>query len=386
MAKRDYYEILGVDKGADEQTLKKAYRKLALKYHPDRNPNDKSAEEKFKEAAEAYEVLSDKDKRARYDRFGHAGVGDQGGFRGGGMNMEDIFSHFGDIFGDGGGSPFDSFFGGGRAGGQRRSSGQRGSNIRIKLALTLEEIAEGITKKIKVKKDISCKTCGGSGAKDPSSVTTCNTCKGSGYVRQMQRTFLGQVATTGTCPTCKGSGKHITQSCGSCRGSGIEKGEDLIEINIPAGVEDGMQLSMRGKGNRGPNQGQNGDLIINIEEKPHDNFSRDEHNIIYDLYLSFTDLVLGTEVTIPTLTGKVKINIPAGTSSGKMFRLKNKGIPILNSYQRGDLIVHVNVWVPKKVSGEEKELLEKMRQFESFDPGDKKHGKGFFDRMKEYFN
>ncbi len=386
MAKRDYYEILGVDKNADEQTLKKAYRKLALKYHPDRNPNDKSAEEKFKEAAEAYEVLSDKDKRARYDRFGHAGVGDNGGFRGGGMNMEDIFSHFGDIFGDGGGSPFDSFFGGGRTSQRRSSGGERGSNIRIRLALTLEEIAEGITKKIKVNKDIACSACGGSGAKDPSSITTCHTCKGSGYVRQVQRTFLGQMATTGTCPTCKGSGKKITQSCNNCRGTGVEKGEDLIEINIPAGVEDGMQLSMRGKGNRGRNQGQNGDLIINIEQKPHDDFSRDEHNLIYDLYLSFADLVLGKETTIPTLTGKVKINIPAGTSSGKMLRLKNKGIPILNSYQKGDLIVHVNVWVPKKVSKEETELLEKMKEFDNFDPGDKKKGKGFFDRMKEYFN
>jgi len=384
MSKRDYYEILGVEKSVDAGGLKKAYRKLALKYHPDRNPGDKAAEDKFKEAAEAYEVLKDTDKRARYDRFGHAGVGDNGGFGGGGMNMEDIFRHFGDVFGDGG-SPFDSFFGGNRRS-QRSSGGERGSNIRIKLSLSLEEIAEGVTKKIKIKKDIACSKCGGSGAKDPSSVSTCSTCNGSGYVRQVQRTFLGQMATTGVCPTCSGSGKRITAACGTCHGAGVTKGEDLIEINIPSGVEDGMQLSMRGKGNRGRNQGQNGDLIINIEEKNHDHFTRDAHNIIYDLYLSFPDLVLGTEVTIPTLNGKVKINIPAGTPAGKILRLKNKGIPILNTYQKGDQLVHVNVWVPKKASGEEKELLEKLKAMDNFDPKGKHQGKGFFDRMKEYFN
>ena len=385
MAKRDYYEILGVNKGADATTIKKAYRKLALKYHPDRNPDDKQAEDKFKEAAEAYDVLQDSDKRARYDRFGHAGLDNSGGFGGGGgMNMEDIFSHFGDVFGDGG-SPFDSFFGGGRKT-QSRSSGQRGSNIRIKLALTLEEIAEGVSKKIKIKKDTSCKTCGGSGAKDPSSVSNCSTCHGSGYVRQVQRTFLGQMATTGVCPSCNGSGKKITQHCNTCHGAGVTKGEDLIEINIPAGVEDGMQLSMRGKGNRGKQQGQNGDLIINIEEKHHDYFTRDGQNIIYDLYLSFPDLVLGCDVTIPTLKGKVKINIPAGTPAGKMLRLKSKGIPILNSYQKGDQLVHVNVWVPKNTSVEEKELLNKLNEMDTFDPTGKHQGKGFFDRMKEYFN
>jgi len=381
---RDYYEILGVTKDADDSTIKKAYRKLALKYHPDRNPNDKAAEDKFKEAAAAYEVLKDSDKRARYDRFGHAGVNDGGGFGGGGMNMEDIFRHFGDVFGDSG-SPFDSFFGGGRRN-QRGSGGERGSNIRIKLSLSLEEIAEGVSKKIKIKKDISCDTCGGSGAKDPNSVTTCGTCNGSGYVRQVQRTFLGQMATTGVCPTCSGSGKRITEHCNSCRGAGVVKGEDLIEINIPAGVEDGMQLSMRGKGNRGKHQGQNGDLIINIEQKHHDFFTRDGQNIIYDLYLSFPDLVLGTEVTIPTLAGKVKINIPPGTPAGKILRLKNKGIPILNSYQKGDQLVHVNVWVPKKTSSEEKEILEKLKEKDNFDPKGKHQGKGFFDRMKEYFN
>lgn len=385
MAKRDFYEILGVDKGADASTIKKAYRKLALKYHPDKNPGDKAAEDKFKEAAEAYEILSNADKKARYDRFGHSGVQDGGGFGGaGGMNVEDIFSHFGDIFGDGG-SPFDSFFGGSRRS-ETRSSGQRGSNIRIKLSLSLEEIAEGVTKKIKIKKDVSCNTCNGSGAKDPSAVSTCSTCKGSGYVRQVQRTFLGQMATTGVCPTCNGNGKKITQFCASCSGAGVVKGEDMIEINIPEGVEDGMQLSMRGKGNRGKQQGQNGDLVINIEEKHHDYFTRDGKNIIYDLYLSFSDLVLGTDITVPTLKGKVKINIPSGTPAGKMLRLKGKGMPVLNSYGKGDQLIHINVWVPKKTSSEEKELLQQLKEKENFEPSGKHHGKGFFDRMKEYFN
>ena len=384
MTKRDYYEILEVSKDADSITIKKAYRKLALKYHPDRNPGDKSAEDKFKEAAEAYEVLKDPEKRARYDQFGHAGVSDNGGFRSGGMSMEDIFRHFGDVFGDGG-SPFDSFFGGSRRS-SRSNGGERGSNIRIKISLSLEEIAEGVTKKIKIKKDVSCDVCGGSGAKNPNSISTCQTCHGSGYVRQVQRTFLGQMATTGVCPTCSGSGKRITEYCNSCGGKGVVKGEDLIEINIPAGVEDGMQLSMRGKGNRGKNHGQNGDLIINIEEKHHDKFTRDSQNIIYDLYLSFADLVLGTDVTIPTLAGKVKINIPAGTPAGKMLRLKNKGIPVLNSYQRGDQLVNVNVWIPKKLTSEEREAIENLKNMEAFDPKGKHQGKGFFDRMKEYFS
>ncbi len=384
MTKRDYYEILEVERGADITIIKKAYRKMALKYHPDRNPGDKAAEEKFKEAAEAYEVLSDPQKRERYDRFGHAGVGDNGGFSGGGgMTMEDIFRHFGDLFGDGG-SPFDSFFGGSRSSGSQ-SGGERGSNIRIKIALSLEEIAKGVTKKIKIKKDISCEVCGGSGAKDSNSIVTCSTCKGSGYIRQVRHTFLGQMATTSVCPSCHGSGTKIKHFCPNCKGTGVTKGEELIEINIPAGVEDGMQLSMRGKGNKGKHNGQNGDLIINIEEKHHEYFTRDGINIIYDLFLNFSDLVLGTEVNIPTLTGKVKINIPAGTPAGKILRLKNKGISELNSYRKGDQLIHVNVWIPKKVSHEEKELLKKIRESENFNPGDKK-GKGFFERMKEYFN
>jgi len=329
MAKRDYYEVLGVSKSADEKEIKKAYRKVAMKYHPDRNEGDKAAEEKFKEAAEAYEVLSNADKKARYDRFGHAGMG-QGGFGGGGhMNMEDIFSQFGDIFGGGGGSPFESFFGGG---GRTRSRGQKGANLRIKVALTLEEIENGVTKKIKVKKQVSCKSCDGSGAKDSSSISSCGTCGGSGYVRQVKSTFLGQMQTTTACPSCSGSGQSITAKCTSCKGVGSKLDSDTIELEIPAGVEDGMQLSMRGKGNAGKMGGPNGDLLINIEVNTHENFSRDGMNIIYDLFLNFADAALGTSVEVPTLGGKVKIKVPPGTQAGKIFRLRGKGLPSVQAY------------------------------------------------------
>ena len=386
MAKRDYYEVLGVSKGADKSELKKAYRKLAIKYHPDKNPDDKSAEEKFKEAAEAYEVLSDEDKRARYDRFGHAGVDQSGGFRGGsgGMTMEDIFRQFGDVFGDSG-SPFDSFFGGGS---RTRSSGggQKGSNIRIKLKLSLEEIEKGVTKKIKVKKRVTCTTCNGSGAKDSSSVKTCGTCHGSGYVRQVKNTFLGQMQTTGPCPTCHGKGKIITAKCSSCHGDGTVMGEETIAIDIPAGMEDGMQLSMRGKGNAGKNNGPSGDLLISIEEKAHEQFTRDGQNIVYDLFLNFADVVLGNNITVPTLNGNVKIKVPAGTQSGKIFRLKGKGLPAVNSYGKGDQLIHINVWTPKDVSAEEKKIMEQLREAENFKPKPGQSGKGFFDRMKEYFS
>lgn len=384
MAKRDYYDILGVQRDADLASIKKEYRKLALKFHPDKNPGDKQAEEKFKEAAEAYEVLSDSDKRARYDRFGHAGVGDSGGFSGGGMTMEDIFRQFGGVFGDAG-SPFDSFFGGERNY-QNRSGGERGSNIRIKIALSLEEIAQGASKKIKIKKDVNCGACSGSGAKDSSSVTTCPTCKGSGYVRQVRSTFLGQMATTSSCPTCNGSGRKITSFCQVCKGNGVVMGDETIEINIPAGVEDGMQLSMRGKGNKGRNNGPSGDLIINIEEKSHSEFVRDGKNIIYETNLNFSDMVLGTNITVPTLTGKVKINIPPGTPAGKIFRLSGKGVPLLNSYNVGDQLIHVSVWIPKKISPEEKEMLAAIKSSPNFQPGEHQRGRGFFERMREFFN
>ena len=386
MAKRDYYEVLGVPKGADKNEIKKAYRKMAIKYHPDKNPDDKSAEEKFKEAAEAYEVLSDADKRARYDRFGHAGVDQSGGgFHGtGGMTVEDIFRQFGDIFGDSG-SPFDSFFGGST---RTRSSGggQKGANIRIKLKLSLEEIEQGASKKIKVKKRVNCSTCGGSGAKDRNSITTCGTCHGSGYVRQVKNTFLGQMQTTGVCPTCQGQGKQITVYCNSCHGEGTVPGEETISVDIPAGMEDGMQLSMRGKGNAGRNAGPAGDLLISIEEKPHPDFTRDGQNIIYDLFVNFADVVLGNNIQVPTLNGNVKIKIPPGTQSGKIFRLKGKGLPAVNNYGKGDQLIHINVWTPKDLTGEERQIVEKLRESENFIPKPGHSGKGFFDRMKEYFS
>lgn len=385
MAKRDFYEILGVPKNASDTDIKKAYRKVALKYHPDRNPDDKAAEDKFKEAAEAYEVLSDGDKRARYDRFGHAGVNNQGGggFSGGGsMNMEDIFEHFGDIFGDSG-SPFESFFGGGRSRGATK--GQRGSNLRIKVSLTLEEVAKGITKKIKVKKQTACDTCGGSGAKDSSSISTCGTCRGAGYVRQVKSTFLGQMQTTAACPTCKGSGQTITANCASCKGDGRMYAEETLDIEIPAGVAEGMQLSMRGKGNAGKAGGPSGDLLIVIEEIEHPTLLRDGNNVIYDLFLNFADAALGTSVQVPTLEGDVKIKVPAGSQAGKIFRLKGKGIPEVQGYKKGDQLINVNIWTPKKLSDSEKELLEKMRDMPAFKPAPGKDEKGFFERMKDFF-
>ncbi|HKK76380.1 MAG TPA: molecular chaperone DnaJ [Saprospiraceae bacterium] len=383
--KRDYYEVLGVDKNADASAIKKAYRKLAIKYHPDKNPDDKKAEEKFKEAAEAYEVLSDPDKKARYDRFGHAGVNAQGGggFRGDGMTMDDIFSQFGDIFGD---SNFGDFFGRGRAGGgQTRSRGQRGTNLRIKVALTLEEIASGVTKKIKVKKQIDCKVCNGSGAKDSSSVKTCNTCNGSGYVRQVRSTFLGQMQTTSACPTCNGSGQIVTANCKNCKGDGRVYGEDTIELEIPAGVEEGMQLSVRGKGNAGLKGGPSGDLIINIEEKPHEFLQRDGQNVIFEMYLNFADAALGTSKEVPTLGGIVKIKVPAGTQSGKIFRLKDKGLPGIQAYGKGDQLIHVNVWTPKKLDNDERQLLEQLRNMPNFQPQPGKSEKTFYEKMRDYF-
>ncbi len=389
MAKRDFYEILGVSKSADETAIKKAYRKIAMKYHPDRNPDDKAAEEKFKEAAEAYEILSDADKRARYDRFGHAGVGQNagGGFGGrGGMTMEDIFSQFGDVFGDGG-SPFESFFGGSGGGGRgrTRSRGQRGSNLRVKVKLTLAEIASGVNKKIKVKKQLNCTTCNGSGAKDSGSVATCNTCRGSGYVRQVRSTFLGQMQTTAACPSCSGSGQTITAKCGTCKGEGRNVGEDTIELDIPAGVAEGMQLSLQGKGNSGAMGGPSGDLLVSIEEAEHPHLQRDGMNLIYELYLNFADASLGTSIEVPTIDGKVKIKIPAGTQAGKIFRLKGKGLPAVQSYGKGDQLIHTSIWTPKKLNDQERKLMEKLRTMPNFDPQPGKSEKGFFDKMKDYF-
>lgn len=382
MAKRDYYEILGVPRDADQGAIKKAYRKLALQYHPDRNPGDKEAEDKFKEAAEAYEVLSDEDKKARYDRYGHAGVGQGGGGFSGGMTMDDIFQQFGDIFGESG-SPFESFFGGARA--RTRAHGQRGGNVRIKVALTLEEIATGVTKRIKVKKQVTCDSCNGSGAKDSRSVQSCPTCRGAGYVRQVKNTFLGQMQTTVTCPTCNGSGQQVIANCAKCKGQGSVAGEEVIDIEIPAGVEENMQLSMRGKGHAGTQGGPPGDLLINIEERPHEFLQRDGMNLIHELYLNFADAALGISTEVPTIDGRVKIKVPPGTQSGKIFRLQGKGLPSVQAYGVGDQLIHINVWTPKKLNDEERELLEKLREMPNFQPQPGKSERTFFERMKDYF-
>lgn len=375
MTKRDYYEVLEISKSASEAEIKKAYRKLALKYHPDKNPGDTQAEDKFKEAAEAYEVLSNPGKRERYDRFGHSGVNDQGGF---GMSMDDIFSNFGDIFG----GAFGGF--GGFGGGQRRRV-NKGSNLRVKVKLSLEEIAEGVEKKIKVNKYVKCEPCSGSGAQHGSSYSSCQTCRGTGQVTRVTNTFLGQMQTTSTCPSCGGEGRTITQKCTSCGGDGIVRGEEVISINIPAGVAEGMQLSVSGKGNAGARDGINGDLIIYIEEKEHEELVRDGNNLIYEKYISFPQAALGCQIEVPTLEGKARITLEAGTQSGKVLRLKSKGLPNIERYGKGDLLVNVNVWTPQNLSKEEKEMMENLMKSENFNPAPSKSQKSFFSRMKEYF-
>jgi len=384
MSKRDYYEILGVSKGASADEIKKSYRKVAMQYHPDRNPGDKTAEEKFKEAAEAYEVLSDADKRAQYDRYGHAGLSGNGrGFSGGSMNMDDIFSQFGDIFGD---DIFGSFFGGGRrGGGGGRARGVRGSNLRVKIKLNYEEIAKGVSKNIKVKKYVSCTTCSGSGAKDKNSVQTCSTCGGSGQVRRVSNTFLGQMQTVTTCPTCNGEGSIVTAKCTVCKGEGRVYGEETVTIDIPAGVQEGMQLSVGGRGNAGERGGPSGDLIILIEEEQHPELHRDGLNVAYELHISFTDAVFGLQAEVPTIDGKAKIKIPPGTQSGKIFRLKGKGFPGVNTYERGDQLIHVNVWTPQHVTPEEKIILEKLNDSPNFQPKPDKNERSFFDKVREMF-
>lgn len=381
MEKRDYYEVLGISKSASDAEIKKAYRKMALKYHPDKNPNDTESETKFKEAAEAYEVLSNPEKRSKYDRFGHAGLGGGAGFGGGGMSMDDIFSNFGDIFGD----FFEGFgFGGGRAGGSRRRT-TRGTNLRVRVKLSLDEIVNGVEKKIKIKKYVSCKDCSGTGAKDGSSFSTCGTCRGSGQVTRVTNTFLGQMQSTSTCPDCGGEGQKITNKCTTCYGNGIVKGEEVVSLKIPAGVNEGMQLSMSGKGNAAARGGIPGDLIINIEEIPHDELTRDGNNLLYDLYISFPEAALGTNAEIPTVNGKAKVKIEPGTQGGKVLRLKGKGVPVVNSYSKGDLLVNVNVWTPKNLSKDEKNIMEKFKKSKNFTPNPTTRDKSFFERMKEYF-
>ena len=382
MAKKDYYEILGVSKGAGADEIKKAYRKVAMEFHPDRNPGDKAAEEKFKEAAEAYEVLSDADKRAQYDRYGHAGVSGAGG-RGGGMNMDDIFSQFGDVFGD---DIFGSFFGGGRTrSSSGRGRGTRGSNLRIKLKMSFEEIAKGASKTVKVKKHVVCNTCSGSGAKDKGSVQNCSTCNGSGQVRRVTNTFLGQMQTVATCPTCNGEGSTVTSKCGACKGEGRVYSEETLNIEIPPGVQEGMQLSLSGKGNAGERGGANGDLIVLIEEEAHPQLQRDGNNVVFDLHISFPEAVFGANLEVPTIEGKAKIKIPAGTQAGRIFRLKGKGFPVINSYERGDQLIHVNIWTPQQVSGEERDMLERMQKSKNFQPNPEKNEKSFFEKVREMF-
>lgn len=382
MSKRDYYEVLGVARNAGADEIKKAYRKLAIQFHPDKNPDNPAAEDKFKEAAEAYEVLSDQQKRARYDQYGHQGMnGGGGGFSGGGMNMEDIFSQFGDIFGGGGGSAFEGFFGGG--GGRR---GSRGTNLRIKLKLDLEEIANGAEKKIKVKRQVGCDTCSGTGAKGSGGIKSCAHCNGTGQVRKVVNTMLGQMVSASTCPVCQGEGSVISQKCDTCTGTGLQAKEEVISIRVPAGVHEGMQLSMSGKGNMGPRGAAPGDLLIAIEEIEHPELKRDGNNVLLDLYISFPEAVLGTSSEVTTIDGKVRIKIDPGTQSGKILRLKGKGIRDVNGYERGDQLVYVNVWTPQVLSKEEKDLMQRLGESENMRPNPGKADKGFFDRMKEFFH
>lgn len=375
MSKRDYYEVLGISKNANESEIKKAYRKLALKYHPDKNPDDKAAEERFKEAAEAYEVLSNTEKKQRYDQFGHAGMGGAagGGFGGGGMNMEDIFSQFGDIFG-GGGSGFESFFGGGGRGGRRRT---KGSNLRIRLKLNLEEVAKGVDKKIKVQKLVQAEGV---------TYNTCGTCHGSGQVTRVANTILGQMQTAATCPTCQGQGKSIDNRPKGTDANGMRQQEEVVSISIPPGVEDGMQLKVSGKGNSAPFDGIAGDLIVLIEVEEHNTLKREGNNLHYDCYVNISTAVLGDSISIPTIDGKVKIKIDEGTQSGKILRLRGKGLPSVNGYGTGDLLIHINVWTPQNLTKEEKSFFEKCKDSKGFTPSPDNHCKSFFERVKEMFN
>jgi molecular chaperone DnaJ len=371
MAKRDYYEILGVGKGASAEEIKKAYRKVAIQFHPDKNQGNKEAEEKFKEAAEAYEVLSDADKKAQYDRFGHSRPGN-GGFSGHSMNMEDIFSQFGDVFGGGGGSPFDSFFGGG--GGSRQ---RKGSNLRIKLKLSLDEIANGVEKKIKVNRLVRAEGV---------SFKTCPACQGNGQVRKVVNTMLGQMVSSSTCSTCHGTGQLIDKRPPGVDSSGLVSKEDLISVKIPAGVGDGMQLSMSGKGNEAPGGGVPGDLLILIEEQEDKELKRDGNNVIYDLHISFIDAAMGTSVEVPSIGGKVRIKIDPGTQAGKILRLRGKGLKDINGYGSGDQLIYINVWTPKKLTAEERAKLESLRNSPNFQPHPDGSEKGFFEKMKEYLS
>lgn len=373
--KKDYYEILGITKSASADEIKKAYRKMALKYHPDKNPDDKEAETKFKEAAEAYEVLSNPDKKSRYDQFGHQAFEGAGGFGGGGMNMDDIFSQFGDIFGGAfGGGGFSGFGGGFGGGGQRRV---KGSNLRIRVKLTLEEIANGVDKKIKVKRKVQAPGV---------SYKTCSTCNGSGQITRITNTILGRMQTATTCNTCGGAGQTIGKKPADADAQGLKVSEETVSIKIPAGVVDGMQLKVSGKGNEAPGNGISGDLLVAIEELPHETLQREGENLHYDLYISYPDAVLGTSKEIDTVTGKVRIKIESGIQSGKILRLKGKGIPNINGYGKGDLLVHINVWTPKTLSKKQKDFFESMKDDEHFEPKPESSDKSFFEKVKDMFS
>ena len=374
MGKRDYYETLGVSKNADAKEIKKAYRKLAIKFHPDKNPGNKQAEDKFKEAAEAYDVLSNSEKKQRYDQFGHAGMsgaaGGRGGFSGGGMNMDDIFSQFGDIFGGGG-------FGGGFGGGGQRRRVVKGSNLRIRINLTLKDVVEGVDKKIKVRKLV---------VADGVTYITCGTCNGSGQVTSISNTILGQMQTSSPCPNCNGNGKSIDKKPSGADQNGMIQKEETVEISIPEGVEDGMQLKVSGKGNAAPAGGINGDLLVVISVENHPDLVRDSsNNLHFDKYISFAEAVLGITTEIPTVNGKVKIKLEAGTQSGKTLRLKGKGVPSVEGYRTGDLLVHINVWTPQDLSKEEKQFFENCNKSDNFTPKPTNKDKSFFDKVKEMF-
>ena len=387
MAKRDYYEVLGVDKSASADEIKKAYRKLAVKYHPDKNPGDKEAEEKFKEAAEAYSILSDADKKARYDQFGHAGVdGAAPDFSGGFGNLNDILN---DLFGGAFGGGFGGFsgFGGGFGGGQRQQRTYRGRDIRVRVKLTLEEIAKGVEKEISIEKSVPCPECGGKGAKNSSDIKTCSACKGTGQVQRVVNSFLGQTVTYSTCQQCGGEGKVITNPCRSCGGTGLVRKRETIKVKIPAGVEAGMQLTIQGEGHAAKNNGINGDLLVVIEEQEHPEFKREGNNLYYTKIISMPDAILGAEVEVPCLDGPYKIKVDAGTQSGTVVRLRNKGLPTVNGYGgTGDLYVKFAVWIPKKLDREEKAVIESLRNKEAFKPNPSKEDKSFFDKIKDLFD
>lgn len=378
--KRDYYEILGVGKSAPLDEIKKSYRQMAMKYHPDRNQGDKDAEEKFKEAAEAYEVLSNDDKRRRYDQFGHEGLrGQDTGFH----DINDIFSHFGDIFGGAfGGSIFEEVFGGGSRSGRRRGqTGSQGSDLKVQIPLTLEEIAVGVEKTIKLKKHVACDTCSGSGAKPGTSLTECGVCHGTGELRQVSRSMFGQFVNIVACTNCAGEGTVVKEPCTACHGDGRIQGEATIKVKIPAGVSEGNYIPLRGQGNAGRKSGPAGDVIVYIREQEHEYFSRENDDVLYDLHISFADAALGAEVEVPTLNGRANLKIAPGTASGQILRMRDKGITHLNSSRKGDQLVRVHIFVPGKLGAKEKELLKQMSSLPGFQPGEGDGSKGFFSRV-----